>query len=85
MHDNQNKKTLDNYDKNNFYMYLNVLTNIEITSLNNYLNQWEYFIEPFKIEFYYCQFLKRMIPNIELFINNMININVSLNLSLIHI
>ena len=79
LHDNQNKKTLDNYDKNNFYMYLNVLTNIEITSLNNYLNQWEYFIEPFKIEFYYCQFLKRMIPNIELFINNMININVSLN------
>ena len=75
----QNKKKLDNYDKNNFFTYFKIKTKLEIKSLNNYLNQWEYFIEPFNIEFYYCQFLKRMIPNIELYINNMININVSLN------
>ena len=77
----QNKKKLDSYDKNNFFMYFKLLTNVEMKSLNNYLNQWEYFVEPFKLEFYFCQFLKRMIPNIELFINNMINFNVSLNIA----
>ena len=77
--DIQNKKKLDTYDKNNFYMYLKVLTNIEVKFLNNYLNQLEYFIEPFKLEFYFCQFLKRMRPNIELFIKNIINFNISLN------
>ena len=77
----QNKKRLDSYDINNIFMYLKILTNIEVKLLNNYLNQWEYFIEPFQLEFYFCQLLKRMRPNIELFINNMININVSLNFS----
>ena len=73
------KKELNTYDKNNFYIYLNALTNIEMKTLNNYLNEWEYFIEPFSIKFYYCQFLKRMRPNIDIHIPNMININLSLN------
>ena len=77
----QNKKRLDSYDKNNIFLYLKILTNIEVKLLNNYLNQWEYFIEPFQLEFYFSQLLKRMRPNIELFINNMININISLNFS----
>ena len=77
--DIQNYQKFDTYDKKNFFMYLKMLTNIEIKSLNTYLNQWEYFIEPFKLEFYFCQLLRRMRPNIELFINNMINVNVSLN------
>ena len=77
--DAQNKKKLDTYDKNNFYMYFQVLTNIEVKFLNNYLNELEYFIEPFKLEFYFCQFLKRMRPNIKLFIKNIINFNISLN------
>ena len=73
------KKKFDTYEKTNFFMYLKATTKIEIKSLNNYLNQWEYFVEPFKLEFYFCQLLKRMRPNIELFINNIININLSLN------
>ena len=74
------RKELNTYDKNNFYLYFNALTNIEVKSLNNYINQWEYFIEPFSMKFYYCQLLKRMRPNIELLIpNNMLNINLSLN------
>ena len=77
--DIQNYQKFDTYDNKNFFMYLKMLTNIEIKSLNTYLNQWEYFIEPFKLEFYFCQLLRRMRPNIELFINNMINVNVSLN------
>ena len=60
-------------------MYFKILTKIDVKCLNNYLNQWEYFIEPFRLEFYYCKFLKRMMSNIELFVNDMININVSLN------
>ena len=77
--DDKNKEKLDTYDKNNFYMYFKAVTKMEIKSLNNYLNQWEYFIEPIKCEFYFCQFLKRMRPNIELFIDNMLNIDISLN------
>ena len=77
----QNKKKLDSYDKKNMFLYLKILTNIEMKLLNNYLNQWEYFVEPFQLEFYFCQLLKRMRPNIELFTNNMININASLNFS----
>ena len=74
------RKELNSYDKNNFFIYFCITTNIEIKCLNNYLNQWEYFIEPFALKFYYCQFLKRMRPNIELFISdNMLNINLSLN------
>ena len=73
------RKELNTYQKDNFYLYFNILTNVEIKSLNNYLNQWEYFIEPFSLKFYYCQFLKRMRPNIELYIPNMLNINLSLN------
>ena len=73
------RKELNTYDKNNFYIYLNVFSNIEIKSLNNYLNQWEYFVEPLSIKFYYCQFLKRMRPNIELYIPDMLNVNFSLN------
>ena len=73
------RKELNTYDKNNFYLYFNVLTNVEVKSLNNYLNQWEYFIEPLSIKFYYCQFLKRMRPNIDLIIPDMLNINLSSN------
>ena len=51
--------------KDNFYLYFNIFTNIEIKSLNNYINQWEYFVEPLSVNFYYCKFLKRMRPNIE--------------------
>ena len=75
------RKELNTYDKNNFYMYFCVTTQLEVKSLNNYLNQWEYFIEPLSLKFYYCQFLKRMRPNIELFVRDMLNINVSLNLA----
>ena len=77
--DEKDKKKLDSYDKKNIFLFFKILTNVEIKSLNNYLNQWEYLVEPFKLEFYFCQLLKRMRPNIELFVNNMININVSLN------
>ena len=77
--DDKNKPKLDTYDKNNFYMYFNIVTYMEIKSLNSYLNQWEYFVEPITVDFYFCQFLKRMRPNIELFIDNMLNINISLN------
>ena len=73
------RKELNSYQKDNFYLYFNIITNVEVKSLNNYLNQWEYFIEPFSLKFYYCQFLKRMRPNIELFIPNMLNVNLSLN------
>ena len=73
------RKELNTYDKNNFYIYFNALTNIEIKSLNNYLNQWESFVEPISVKFYYCQLLKRMRPNMEIFIPNMLNINLSLN------
>jgi hypothetical protein len=73
------KKELNTYDKENFYMYCNLLTNIEIRTLNTYLNQWESFVEPFQVNLYYCQFLKRMRPNVELTIPNMLNINLSLN------
>ena len=73
------RKELNAYDKNNFYLYFNLITNIEVKSLNNYLNQWESFVEPFSVKLYYCQFLKRMRPNMELFIPNMLNINLSLN------
>ena len=74
-------KELNTYDKDNFYMYFNILSTFEVKTLNNYLDQWEYFIEPFSINFYFCQFLKRMRPNIELIIRNMLNINLSLNLA----
>jgi len=74
-------KELNTYDKDNFYMYFNILSTFEVKTLNNYLDQWEYFIEPFSIDFYYCQFLKRMRPNVELMIKNMLNINLSLNLA----
>ena len=77
--DHKNKEKLDTYDKNNFYMYLKATTNAEIKSLNNYLNQWEYFVEPINVEFYFCQLLKKMRPNIELFLDKMLNINLSLN------
>ena len=60
-------------------MYFKVLTNIQVRSLNNYLNQWEYFIEPMNIEFYLCQILKQTRPIIELYTNDMLNINFSLN------
>ena len=73
------RKELNTYQKDNFYLYFNLITNIEIKCLNNYLNQWEYFVEPFSLKFYYCQFLERMLPNIELFIPNMLNFNLSLN------
>ena len=73
------RKELNTYDKHNFYLYFNVLTNVEVKSLNNYLNQWEYFIEPLSVKFYYCKFIKRMRPNVELFIPDMLNINLSLN------
>ena len=76
--DIQNKKKFDTYDKTKFYMYLKIMTKIEIKSLNNYLNQWEYFIEPFNIDFYFIQLLYRMSPIIEIYIKNMININLSL-------
>ena len=74
-----NKKKLNTYDKDMLYMYFKVLTNIQVRSLNNYLNQWEYFIEPMNIEFYLCQILKKTRPIIELYTNDMLNINFSLN------
>ena len=74
-------KELNTYDKNNFYVYFNIRTKIELKCLNNYLDQWEHFIEPFSINCYYCQFLKRMRPNIEFFAEQMFNINLSLNLA----
>ena len=74
-------KELNTYDKNNFYLYFNILTKIEVKCLNNYLDQWEYFIEPFSINLYYCQFIRKMRPNIEFFAEQMFNINLSLNLA----
>ena len=78
---NEKKKLKTYKKKDNFYLYFNIFTNIEIKSLNNYINQWEYFVEPLSVNFYYCKFLKRMRPNIELEFENMLNINVSLNLA----
>ena len=75
----KNSIKFDTYDKNNFYMFFKAITTIELKSLNDYLNQFEYFIEPVELEFYFCQLIKRMRPNIELFIDKMLNINVSLN------
>ena len=72
-------KKLNTYDPNNFYIYFDVVSNVEIKSLNSYLNQWEYFVEPFLVKLSYCQFLKRMRPNIELNIENILNVNLSLN------
>ena len=45
------RKELNSHDKNDFYLYFNALTYIEIKSLSNYLYEWEYFIEPFSIKF----------------------------------
>ena len=70
---------INSYDIYNLYMYLKIETHIEIKSLNNYLNQWEYFIEPFSINFYFWQLYRRMRPSIELFIPEMLNMNLSLN------
>ena len=75
------QEKFDTYDKNFFYLYFNAITTIEIRSLNNYLNQWECLIEPFKLNFYFCQLLKRMRPNIELYLDNMLNINFSLDIA----
>jgi len=72
-------KRLNSYDPNNFYIYFNIASNVEIKSLNSYLNQWEYFVEPFSVKLFYCQFLKRTRPNIELNIENILNVNLSLN------
>ena len=72
-------KMLNTYDTNNFYIYFNIASNVEIKSLNSYLNQWEYFVEPFSFKLFYCQLLKRTRPNIELKIENILNMSLSLN------
>ncbi len=50
-------KMLNTYDTNNFYIYFNIASNVEIKSLNSYLNQWEYFVEPFSFKLFYCQLI----------------------------
>ena len=72
-------KMLNTYDPNNFYIYFNISSNVEIKSLNSYLNQWEYFVEPFSFKLFYCQFLERTRPNIKLKIENILNMSLSLN------
>ena len=68
------------YDIKQLYQYSYFKFNFEIKYFNLFLNQWESFLEPFSINMYLIQVLKRMRKRLEIISNEkMINFNLSCN------
>ena len=68
------------YDIKQLFQYCLFKFNFEINYFNLYLNQWESFLEPFSINIYLIQVLKRMRKRLEINSNEkMINFNLSCN------
>ena len=68
------------YDIKQLFQYCLFKFNFEINYFNLYLNQWESFLEPFSINIYLIQVLKRMRKRLEINSNEkIINFNISCN------